>query len=50
MEEEVLICQECGKQDETVSVTYCGFAEEIHGELVEETICDDCEYAHVMEI
>jgi hypothetical protein len=43
-------CQECGKQDETVSTVDCGFAEEIYGELVEETICDDCEHEHLMDI
>lgn len=43
-------CQECNKEDETVSTRCCGYSQEIYGEDVWETICDDCEDEHLMDI
>lgn len=48
--QEKLVCEECGKSDDTVRVLNCGYSEEINGTEVEETICDDCEHEHLMDI
>lgn len=43
-------CQECGKEDKTVRMRTCGYNEEINGIEVWETVCDDCEHKHLMDI
>lgn len=45
-----LICQGCGKQDETVREIECGYVRELFDESVLEIICDECEYQHLMDI
>ncbi len=50
MEKKYLKCQECGKEDETVSKLFCGYAIEIGNTEVEEIICDNCEHEHLMDI
>ena len=35
-------CEDCGKEKPDVNVTNCPFTEEIHQELLEVKICDDC--------
>ena len=37
-----LKCEDCGIEAEDVHETTCPFAEEIYGEVVEVTLCDDC--------
>lgn len=49
-EKKLLTCQECGKKDETVTVVYCGYNEELYGEKVYETICEQCENQHLADI
>lgn len=46
----MLTCEECGKQDDTVSVLFCGYAEDLYNEQVQEIICEACEYEHCMDI
>lgn len=48
--EEKLVCSSCGKQDETVALRKCGYAEDVHGTEEWETVCDDCEHEHLMDI
>lgn len=43
-------CQVCGKKDKTVKRRACGYSEEISNTIVMETICDACEYEHLMDI
>lgn len=50
MVEKFLTCQDCGKQDETVSETTCPFAEEIHEIIVDITVCKDCYHERCMDI
>ncbi len=45
-----LVCESCGKSDETVRITCCGYVQEIYGEYEEETVCDDCEYQHCQDV
>lgn len=47
---EKLKCFTCGKEDATVSIRLCGFSKEINNTDVHETICDDCEHEHLMDI
>lgn len=47
---EILKCDQCEKQDESVERLNCGYHEEVHGETFEEVICKDCEYKHLLEI
>lgn len=47
---ENLICQFCGKQDETVQEIECGYVRELYNESSLEIICDECEYEHIMDI
>ena len=45
-----LVCEDCGKQDETVHHTECPYAEEIYHEVVNVTICDYCYTQRCMDI
>ncbi len=47
---QLLICEDCSKSDKTVKRRICGYAEEILGKETWETICDACEYEHLMDI
>lgn len=47
---QLLICDSCGKSNATVQTRACGYSEEISGITVYETICDDCEHEHLMDI
>lgn len=38
----LLVCDDCGKNDDTVKKTYCPYTEEIHNKKVLVTICDNC--------
>jgi hypothetical protein len=49
-EAELLTCGRCGKRDATVRKRICGYAQEVCGEEVEETICDACELEHKAKI
>ncbi len=50
MEKEKLKCEVCGCENDTVKVIFCGYSQEIEGTDVEETICEKCEYEHLMDI
>jgi len=42
----MMVCEDCGTEgdeDNRVNETVCPFAEEIHGETVEVTLCARCE-------
>ena len=41
-----LLCEVCGRQDDTVSIQNCGYEEEINGTIVSEVICEECEQNH----
>lgn len=41
-EETMETCQDCGIENETVTQTTCPFAEEIHGDIIVITVCNDC--------
>lgn len=43
-------CEVCGKVDATVHERACGYHADLHGTEVLETVCDDCEHNHIMEI
>jgi hypothetical protein len=43
-------CEVCGKTNEFVSLRFCGYDLDIHGRYKYETICDDCEHEHLMDI
>lgn len=44
-------CDECGKIDHTVYERACGYQQDINGiDDSMETICDDCEHGHLMDI
>jgi len=46
-----LTCEDCGKQDVTVSVRACGYYADVHNDPSHmETVCNDCEYQHIMDI
>lgn len=45
-----LICEDCGKEDETVYETNCPFAEEIYGDEIPVIICPDCYHERCMDI
>lgn len=45
-----MICQDCGKDDETVKVTNCPFQEEIHGIINKIIICKACYERRLEEI
>lgn len=50
-EKQHLKCEVCGKEDVTVSISACGYSEEIHNNPNDmEQICDDCEHEHLMDI
>ena len=46
----ILTCENCGVQSEDVVMLFCGYAREINGEDVLETICDKCEDSHLDDI
>jgi len=48
--DEVLKCQDCGKQDETVRHDTCPYAGEISGSTIEIVICPDCYHERCMDI
>ena len=50
MTDEFMTCDFCGKTDETVCDRPCGYDEDINGTENIETICDDCEHEHLMDI
>ena len=44
-------CEECKKTDHTVHERACGYQDEINGiDDHMETVCDDCEHEHLMDI
>lgn len=44
-------CDECGKVDHTVYERACGYQDDVNGISDSmETICDDCEHEHLMDI
>lgn len=44
-------CDECGKVDHTVYERACGYQSDVNGiDDHMETICDDCEHEHLMDI
>ena len=44
-------CEQCGKEDKTVSYRNCGYSEDVNNDPnVMETVCDDCEHEHIMDI
>lgn len=45
-----LICEDCGKCDDTVRDTICPFAEEIHGESIDVVLCDECYHERFLDI
>ena len=45
-----LICEECGKQDETVRNDNCPYVEEVCGIIQPVVICPDCYYQRCMDI
>jgi hypothetical protein len=45
-----LTCDVCEKSDETVHDRICSYTKELTGKDYWETICDDCEHEHVMDI
>ena len=47
----LLTCQECLKTDDTVRVRACGYNADVYDDPHSwETVCDDCEYEHCMDI
>jgi anaerobic ribonucleoside-triphosphate reductase len=46
-----LKCESCGKEDETVSVRNCGYDADVNNNPNSlETVCDDCEEQHCLDI
>ena len=45
-----MICDDCGKEKEDVVQTTCPYAEDIHEETVDCTLCSDCYHERCMEI
>ena len=45
-----LICEDCGKQDETVRNDNCPYAEEVCGVIQPVVICPDCYHQRCMDI
>ncbi len=45
-----LVCEDCGKQDETVEYENCPFMEEIHDEEYTVIVCPDCYSERAMNI
>jgi len=43
-------CEECRKKDASVTNRLCGYTQEINKRDEWETICDDCEHEHLMDI
>lgn len=43
-------CDDCGQEKPDVQERICGYYEELYNEEYEETVCDECEYNHMMEI
>jgi len=50
MEPDYLACARCGKRDATVRRRICAFSQQVYGEEIEETICDECEDTHRKEV
>ena len=50
MADKELKCGDCGAVGETVKDTTCPYAEEIHDEVVDITVCSDCYYQRLMDI
>lgn len=48
--QEVLTCESCGKQDNTVHHRICGYDKDVNNSIVWETVCDACEHEHIMDI
>jgi hypothetical protein len=49
--EEKMKCGDCDKQDDTVSSRQCVFQMDVHNDSnYWHTICDDCEYQHLLDI
>jgi len=49
-EETHLICEDCGKQDETVRNDDCPYAEDVCDVKIPIVICEDCYYERCMDI
>ena len=49
-QEEQLECEDCGKQDETVRIDTCPFAEDINDSIIKVHICPECYYERCMDI
>lgn len=48
---QMVICDSCGKTNNTVRVRACGYYSDVNNDPEHyETICDDCEHQHVMDI
>ncbi len=45
-----MICDDCGKDKEDVTKVNCPYAEEIHNEIIECALCDECYHERCMEI
>lgn len=48
---QILTCQECGKQDRTVAYRACAYHADVKNDPEAfETVCDACEHEHIMDI
>lgn len=50
---EVLVCEDCGKtsrEDDTIKLTRCPYAYDLHGETIDAMLCDKCEELRSDEI
>lgn len=47
---QILTCENCGSTDKTVSKRLCGYDSDVNGTDKWETICDNCEHEHLMDI
>lgn len=45
-----MICDDCGKEKEDATEVDCPYSEEVHDEIVECVLCDDCYHERCMDI
>lgn len=54
MSDDTLICEFCGKADETVDTIVCGYDVDVRGvdpnSEPYETVCGECEWQHCQDI
>lgn len=50
VEEKLLTCDDCGIKCEEVTEGLCPYAEDIHGEDVECSLCPECYHERCMDI